>query len=414
MSFELFVALRYLKARRKGLFALVTTAIGISGVAVGVAALITTLSVMNGFQSDIQKKVIGAQSHLTLYDRQGLLSWDSQKPSLTRDKEMQRLKEILRQEKEVVAFSPFVLGQAILSYRGRSTGIVLKGLDPIQEFQVNELNQFLLEGTWELGPQGVVLGMELAKNIGVGPGAEVVMISPQEIATPLGLYPKMQKFKVVGLLRTGYYEFDNTFAYTGLDQASSFLDLRGSAAGLQVKLRNLNRAEQVAQKLQKQLGLGYSVKSFSQMNQTLFAALKMEKFVMFIILILIVLVASLNIASNLILLTTEKVRDVGILMALGATPKNISKIFWWEGFLIAGCGIGFGVALGLLLSWIIGKYPIVELPGDIYYLTRVPIAIQPMDILWICSGSLILCLMATFYPALKASRAHPVEAIRYG
>ncbi|MBI4052374.1 MAG: FtsX-like permease family protein [Elusimicrobia bacterium] len=400
MPFELFVALRYLKAKRKGLFAVITTSIGISGVAVGVTALLTTLSVMNGFQTDIQKKIIGAQSHLTIYGQMD-------------EKEARELKQILAGYKEVAASSPFLLGQAILSYRGRSIGVILKGLDPQQEPQVNELHKSVIQGRWELGKNDLILGKELAKNLNIGLGAQLLLISPQEIATPLGTYPKMQKFKVTGMLHTGYYEFDNTMAYTSLSSAHAFLG-HDSASGLQVKLQNLYQAPKVSREIQQKVGWKYTVRTFSQMNQTLFAALKLEKIVMFIILTLIVLVAALNIASNLILLSTEKVRDMGVLRALGATPRTISKIFWWEGSLIGICGIGLGLGLGLLLCWIIAKYPIVELPGDIYYLTRVPVSVQVDDILWICLGSFGLCLLATLYPVLRTSRIPPAESIRYG
>lgn len=402
--FEFFVARRYLKAQRKGLFTLVTTLIGISGVTIGVAALLTTLSVMNGFQADIRRKIVGAQAHVTV-----AAHMDAAR--------RKRAEEALDARKAVVARSPFVLGQAILTFKGRSSGIVAKGIDPGLEFKVNNLAQSLTEGDWKglAGkPAGVVLGVELAQNIGAWVGDEVVLISPQGLDSPLGLIPAMKKFKVVGVLKTGYYEYDASTAYCALDDAAAFFKTPGGLSGYQVRLKDLGLAESEAADLQRELGWDFAVRSFNDMNRTLFAALKLEKYVMFLILVLIILVASFNIASNLILLGTEKLRDIGILRAMGATPKMIRRIFLWEGLLIGGSGTVLGVSLGLFLSWVIWRYPIVELPGDIYYLSRVPVQVDPMDVAVVTLCGLALSILATVYPAYRASRVDPIEAIHYG
>ena len=431
MSFEFFVARRYLKANRKGLFAFVTSAIGVAGVTIGVAALIATLSVMNGFQTDIQKKIIGAQSHLTVVgemDARGLAA----------------VKAALDKQPEVTAWAPFAMGQAILTSKGRSTGVAFKGMDIDREFLVDDLKSALTSGDWEkLRASGVlrpasgvvrlkdaktqdaghqtpdaslpiVLGEELAHNLGVWTGDSVVMVSPQGVQTPLGMFPRMQRFDVVGTLHTGYYEFDATFAYMSLEAAGRFMAAKEPAGGVAVRLKDLNAAAAVARNLQKELGFNFNVRTFAQMNQTLFAALKLEKAVMFLILALIVLVATFNIASNLIVLTTEKARDVGILRALGLPEIGARRIFWWVGALIGGVGVALGTGLGILVSWIIGRYPIVELPADIYYLSRVPVDIQPRDVITIAATALILCMLATVYPAWRASKVDPVEAIHYG
>jgi len=415
VSLEFFIALRYLRAQRKGLFAMVTTSIGVLGVTVGVAALITTLSVMNGFQEDIQKKVIGAQAHLTIH---GIAS----------RRDLAEAAALAAADPEVAATAPFVLGQAILTYRGRSLGIVLKGLDPEQEFRVNDLAKTLREGSWEAlkaetpsgeksgrqPPPGIVLGEELARQIGAWTGEEVVLVSPQSVATPLGLLPKMQKFRVAGLLHTGYYEYDSTTGYSELSAAARFFGAEAGATGLGARLRDLGASEKAGRRLQLALGPGRTVRTYSQMNKTLFAALKLEKAVMFIILTLIILVASLNIASTLILRSVEKTRDIGLLKALGAGPSRIRRIFLAEGFLIGGAGVGMGLGLGLLLCWVIRRYPIVELPPDIYYLSEVPVSVQIPDVLAVAGLGLALSLLATLYPASRAARVDPVEAIHYG
>ncbi|MDE2143866.1 MAG: ABC transporter permease, partial [Elusimicrobia bacterium] len=372
MSLELFIALRYLKAKRKGLFGVVTTSIGVAGVTVGVAALITTMSVMNGFQTDIQRKIVGAQAHISIYG--------AESPS-----DLARMDAVAKADPDTAATAPFVLGQAILTSHNRSIGVLLKGLDPKREFAVNDLARKLVGGTWDglagdAKRPGIVLGSELADRMGAEVGGEVVLVSPNSVATPLGLLPKMQRFKVVGLLKTGYYEYDNGTAWTEISAASKFLGPEAGATGVGVRLTDLRRADAAARRLRGALGFSRAVRTYAQMNQTLFAALKLEKTVMFIILTLITLVASLNIASTQIMRTVEKTRDIGLLKAMGAHARMIERIFLVEGALIGGSGVAAGMGLGFFLSWAIATFPIVELPSDIYYLSRVPVDVRPWDV----------------------------------
>ncbi|MHB2026232.1 MAG: FtsX-like permease family protein [Elusimicrobiota bacterium] len=406
---EFFIAWRYLRAKRKGLFAAVTTAIGVAGVTVGVAALITTLSVMNGFQADIEKKIIGAQAHVTVYG-----AWS---PA-----DLARMMGVIRADKDVVAAAPFVLDQAIVTEGGRTSGIVVKGIEPKLEFRVNGLARRLREGDWNAIARraagartpGIVLGEELAHQIGAWVGQDVILVSPQGAATALGLIPKMEKFKVVGLVHTGYYEYDSSMGYVDLKTAAKFFGIKAGATGAGVRVKRLDLADAVAARLSSELGPDHPVRTYSQMNETLFAALKLEKTVMFLILALIVLVASLNIASTLILRGVEKTRDIGILMALGASPGQIRGIFLAEGALIGSVGLGLGLGLGLFLCWVIKTFPIVRLPADIYYLSRVPVSIEGYDVAAVMILGFILALLATIYPALRASRQNPVEAVHYG
>ncbi len=405
MKFERFVALRYL-TRRQGLFAFITTLIGVAGVSVGVAALITTLSVMNGFQTDIKDKIIGAQSHILIFGRMS-------------EKTYKKNIQLVEQLPLVEAAAPHIYGQGIITYAGQSVGLIVRGLDPEQEKKINTLADSVEEGSFtpdwpQDAPPPLVLGSELAANLGADIGDDVVLISPQSISTSAGMFPKMKKFRISGLLRTGYYEFDNTIAYTLLDHASDFLGLHQGTTGIAVKLHNINDADKAAEQIRDVIGHGYSVRTFAQLNSTLYAALKLEKTMMFIILFLIIGVASLNIAGNLILLGTEKLRDIGIMRAMGASPRMIRKIFMWEAMVIAGLGIVLGLLLACLLCWIIATFNIVELPGDIYYLTKVPVRMQLWDILAVVGGSCLICFVAGLYPAVKASRVHPTDAIRYG
>jgi lipoprotein-releasing system permease protein len=405
MSLEFFIALRYLKAKRKGLFAVVTTSIGIAGVTVGVAALITTLSVMNGFQADIQRKIVGAQAHVTIYG--------ADSPS-----DVGAIDAVAKADPDVAATAPFMLGQAILSNHDRSIGVILKGLEPAREFTVNDLAQKLVAGSWDGVKDGkepgIVLGVELADRMGADVNSHVILVSPQSVATPLGLLPKMQRFRVTGLLKTGYYEYDSGTAWTDLTAATKFLGAQGGAAGIGVRLNDLRRADSAAKRLRAALGFRRVVRTYAQMNQTLFAALKLEKTVMFIILTLITLVASLNIASTQILRSVEKTRDIGLLKAMGAHARMIERIFLVEGILIGGTGVGAGMALGFFLCWVIATFQIVQLPDDIYYLSRVPVDVRPWDVAAVTIMGLTLTMLATIYPARRAAKSDPVEAIHYG
>lgn len=405
MKFERFIATRYL-LRRQGIFAFITTLIGVAGVSVGVAALITTLSVMNGFQTDIKDKIIGAQSHILVFGRMSAQTYPGK---------IDQIKQLSLVE----AAAPHIYGQGIITYEGQSLGLVVRGLDPEQEKHINTLADSLVEGSFtpnwsQEAPPPLVLGSQMADSLGIEIGDDVVLVSPQSISTAAGMLPKMKKFRISGLLSTGYFEFDNSMAYMLLPDASDFLGLKQGVTGIAVKLKNINTADAAAQEIQELVGYGYSVRTFAQMNSTLYAALKLEKTMMFIILFLIIAVASLNIASNLILLGAEKLRDIGILRALGANPQNIRKIFLWEALVIATLGIVLGLLLACLLCWIIATFNIVELPGDIYYLTKVPVRMEWLDILAVVGGSYLICFVAGLYPAMKASRVNPTDAIRYG
>jgi lipoprotein-releasing system permease protein len=408
MSTEFFIARRYLLAKRKGLFAMITTFIGVAGVALGVAALIVTLAIMDGFQSDIKRKIIDAQAHVTVYGRLQPRDVDAVRAALERDP-------------RVAAASPFVMGQGILTFDNRSTGVVVKGLYPATEFSVNNLKGALVRGSWDAlqtpragEPPAVVLGEELAKNLGVWTGDDVVLVSPQGTSTGLGLLPKMKKFRVTGLVRTGYYEFDNTMAYCRGDAAGDFFGLKDGANGVGVRMKDIADAPAAAGALRRTLGFPYTVKTYADMNQTLFAALKLEKFVMSLVLALIILVATFNIASNLLMMSVEKLRDIGILRAMGAGPAFIRRVFFWEGNLIAVTGITLGVLLGVGISVFIAVYPVVQLPSDIYYVTKVPVNLRLRDILATVGVSYLLCMLSAVYPALRASKVSPVDAIRYG
>lgn len=407
--FERYVALRYLNSKRKGLFSIITTVIGIAGVAVGVAALITTLAVMTGFQEEIKGKIMGAQSHIVTL---GFMDEPTYKESMDR---------ILTLPK-VTGVAPHIYGQAIATHRGASNGMILRGIDYELEKTVSSLLNSFTEGSEtpplkegeEEAPAGIILGEALAQTMQVFVGSDIVLISPSSISTSAGVFPKMKKFRVAGIIKTGYFEFDNTIGYTSLEHARDFLNMKKGVSSLAVKMKKFDDAEKGAAMVAEALDYKYEVKTVAQLNSTFYAALKLEKTVMFIILFLIIIVASLNIASNLILLGTEKLRDIGIMRAMGATPGQIKKIFIYEGVFIATAGIALGLILAFILCWAIATFNIVDLPPDIYYLTKVPVNINVLDVLAVIAGSYAVCFCAALYPALRAGKVNPTEAIRYG
>ncbi len=409
MNCEFFISLRYLVAKRKHIFVSLITVISIGGVALGVAALIVTLSVMNGFQNDLRNKILGMSAHISVLDQKG------EGISLSN---LQQVKEKIKQEEEVVAVAPFVYGQIILKAGKEVSGSVIKGIDPSQETKVSDIAQKIEKGSLNSllsddSLPGIVLGEELARNSGVFVDEEVVLISPYSVITPLGMMPRMKKFKVGGIFSVGMYEYDANMAFVSLSVAQNLFNLNDKITGLEIKIKDLFKANQVAANLQELLGYPYWVRSWVSSNKNLFTALKLEKIGMFIILTLIVLVASFNIISTLILMTMEKVRDIGILKAMGAKDRAIMKIFLWEGFIIGFSGTVLGCFLGFVISKILEKYEFIKLPADIYYIATFPVEIQVMDFILVGLAAVLISFLSTIYPAYKASRLDPCEAIRY-
>ncbi|MDT8286223.1 MAG: ABC transporter permease [Elusimicrobiales bacterium] len=406
MAPETFIALRYLSAKRKGLFSVVTTLIGVAGVSLGVAALIVTLSIMDGFQTDIRRKIVDAQAHIVVYGQM-------------RPGDGERAAARIAAAPGVEAVSAFALGQGIITFDNRSTGAVVRGVDPAAEARVNSLKDSLVRGSWDAlaradGVPGIILGEELAKNLGAWTGDEVILVSPRSADSGLGLLPRMKKFRVAGLSRTGYYEYDNTMAYCGLKEASEFFGMGSEPNGFGVRLEDIDLAPAAADALRESLGFPFTVKTYADMNRTLFAALKLEKFVMSLVLALIILVATFTIASNLLMMTVEKMRDIGILRAMGAGPGLIRRVFLLEGAMIGSAGTLVGVLLGVGISLFIGYYPVIELPSDIYYVTKVPVKLDALDIALTALASFALCSLSALYPASRAAKLNPVDAIRYG
>jgi lipoprotein-releasing system permease protein len=413
MSFEIFVSLRYLLAKRRQTFISLITLISIVGVAVGVMALIVVLAVMNGFQEDLRNRILGITSHVVVGSFGGTVA------------NYRELMAAAEKQPGVEAAAPFIYTQVMLSSGRGVSGAVLRGVDPPSSSKVTNIQESLIHGnigdlkppvtdSGEAGsPPGIILGVELANALGVKAGEFVTAISPTGRLTPMGQSPRSKLFQVVGILRSGMYEYDNTLAYIHLGAAQQFLAMGDVATGVEVKVSDIYRADKTAAELRGLLGAGYWVRDWMQMNRSLFSALKLEKVVMFIILTLIVLVAAFNIVGSLIMLVMEKTRDIAILKAMGATTASIRKIFVFEGALIGVSGTALGTIGGFILCAILKRYKFIELPPDVYYLSTLPVNMELTDVATIAVSAIAISLLATLYPSRQAARLDPADALRY-
>lgn len=402
MSFEFFLAKRFLAGQRFGVFRLVTTLIAIGGTALGVAALLITLAVMDGFRTDIQEKILGTQPHLLIVNPfAGFMPYDEQ------------LQARIDGTPGIEASAPYVGGQALIQTGSTVTGILLRGIEPDAERRVTRLDHILTIGRWQdLAPKGVVLGQELARALNARMGDNVTLITPQN--DPQLLTPRMRVFKVAGIFRSGMYEYDSNLAYVSLAAAQDLYQVRNQITGYGARVHNLDDTAPVDKALQDRIGGHYWVRSWQDLNRPLFSAMKLERTVMFIILTLIILVSSFTIISNLLLLTMEKAREIGILQALGASPKQIGRIFLLNGLMLGGSGVGLGLILGVGLSLILKHFQFIQLPADVYYIDRLPVRLSAGTIGSVALCAFVLVLLSILYPANKARQLDPVQAIRHG
>ncbi|KRT73004.1 MAG: LolC/E family lipoprotein releasing system [Deltaproteobacteria bacterium CSP1-8] len=405
---EYFIGLKYLLAKRKQTFISIITAISVSGVAVGVMALIVVLAVMSGFEKELKDRILGATAHVHVTSLEGSV----QDPfALAR-----RVGEM----DGVAATSPYIFSQVMISSGTASTGGVLRGVDVATIGKVTRLPRDIRKGRIEdLGNQsakglpGVILGKELAANLGVSTGDLVEVLVPGGNVTPMGAFPGVARFRVVGLSESGMYEYDSSFAYVSLEEAGRLMGMEGRATGVEAKVDDIYQAGRIAARIKEELGYPYWAKDWMQSNRNLFSALKLEKVVMFIILVLIVMVAAFNIISTLIMVVMDKTKDIAVLMTLGATRKTIRRIFALEGLLIGVAGTFAGTISGGLLCYLLRRYEFIHLPSDVYYISTLPVALSPGILILVGVSSILICFLATLYPARQASLVEPAEAIRY-
>ncbi|MBE9528327.1 MAG: lipoprotein-releasing ABC transporter permease subunit [Proteobacteria bacterium] len=432
MSYQLFIGLRYLKAKRKQSFISVITFISIIGIMVGVTALIVVLSVMNGFEETLKEKILGLNAHVVVVGfGSGLGDYDT-------------LAETVRTVDGVKGASPFTYSQAMLSGSGGSTGAVVRGVDPSTIADVTTLPERITEGTLSgievpfgsaanktdskrenAGAKkelpGIVIGTELSKSTGAMVGDRLNVISPMGTMTPAGPVPRMTAFTVSGIFEFGMYEYDSSVAFISIENAQKFFRLGDTVTGIEVKIEDIYKAETVADDILVALKGNYWTRTWMEMNRNLFSALKLEKVAMFIILTLIILVAALNIISTLIMVVMEKNRDIAILKSLGATSGGIMRIFMIEGLVIGftgtllGAVAGVGIAMNLegIVAIVERTFNFKVLPPSVYYIDKLPSEVEPLTVAIIVALSVTISFLATLYPSYQASKLNPVEGLRY-
>jgi lipoprotein-releasing system permease protein len=414
MRYEWFVGLRYLKAKRKQTFITFTS---VAGVTLGVMALIVVLAVMSGFEKTLKEKILGTQAHLVLL-KAGQEGMDHY------EEVAKRVEEV----KGVVSAAPFIFNQVMLSSESNVSGVVLKGIDPDRVGKVTELAHNLKAGSLqnlkkdgEGGLPGIILGVELAKHLSVSLNDPIQVISPLGTMTPMGMMPKMRRYRVVGIFNSGMYEYDNTMAYVSLESAQKFFGMGFSVTGIEIKTDDIYKVKMIGKEIRRKMGFPFWTKDWMEMNRNLFSALRLEKIAMFIILVLIVLVAGFNIVSMLIMVVMEKSKDIAILKSMGAPSNGILKIFIVEGLVIGVVGTVLGTVLGLGAAFNLEKiteftenlFGFKILASDVYYIDKLPSQVNPVDVGLIIITAILISLLATLYPSWRASRLDPAEALRY-
>jgi lipoprotein-releasing system permease protein len=407
MSYEMFIATRYLRAKRKQAFISVITLISVVGVMVGVMALIVVLSVMNGFREDLMSKILGVNSHLLI------LSFDG---PFTDHERVSRTAETVE---GVVSTTPFIYSQVMLNSQTHVSGAVLRGLDTATAGRVIGIEGMVKRGPLSSldapqdGLPAIIPGTELARQLGIQPGDALTVVSPQGKLTPLGRVPNSRRYKVTAVFDSGMYEYDASLAFVSLREAQDLLDMENRVTGIEVKVVDVYKADRVGESVARKLGYPFWSKDWKLMNRSLVSALKLEKLTMFVILTMIVLVGALNIISTLVMVVMEKNKDVAILRAMGASARSIMSVFMVQGILVGLVGTLAGLGAGLGICHLLGKYKFIKLPADIYYISTLPVRVEVPDVLFVTVAAVVISFLATLYPSWHASRLDPVEALRY-
>jgi lipoprotein-releasing system permease protein len=405
MIFELFLGLRYMKAKRKQAFISVITIISVLGVMVGVMSLVVVLSVMNGFSADLMSKILGVNSHILVLSYGG--------PFGNYVAQTRKVDEVK------VAATPFIYAQVMVKRGGNVSGAILRGLDPDSAGAVIGINHMIkmgslssLKGSQD-GPPSIIVGRELSKQLGVYPGDLLTVVSPEGKLTPMGRVPNTLDYRVSAIFESGMYEYDASMVYVSLAEAQDLLGMGDQVTGLEVRVSDPYHSEQTGKMIQEHLGYPFWTKDWKMMNRSLFSALKLEKITMFIILTMIVLVGALNIISTLVMVVMEKTREVAILRAMGGSAKSVMSVFMIQGILVGVIGTLSGLASGLGICYLLAKYRFIKLPADVYYISTLPVKVELGDVFFVGAAAILISFVATLYPSWYASRLNPVEALRY-
>ena len=415
MRFEFYVAARYLKAKRRQAVVGVVTGISIAGVAGGVAALVIALAITNGMRRDLQDRLLGSTAHVQLMrvKDDGIRNW---RPLLER----------LRRLPHVTAASPGLYEQVLVARGARDGGALIQGIVPVYEKTVSDLLSTTTPGAIdELEPQAgtppegstelppIVLGKDLAETVGASVGDSLMVISPQGEMTPVGVFPKVLRFRLAGIFRSGFYQYDAQMGFLRLADAQRLFNEPDLLSVISFKVDDMNRAPEIAKEIEQAAGPGFMTTNWMEQNRELFRALRLEQYVTFIVIALIVIVAALNILIALTMMVMEKTRDIAVLMSFGVDPGQVRRIFLMQGLLISVVGTAIGLVLGYLASWAGGHYHFIHLSAEVYSIDTLPFAPRILDGVIVAAVSIGISLLATLYPSSAAAQIRPAEALRY-
>jgi lipoprotein-releasing system permease protein len=406
MSFELFVALRYLFAPRKQAFISLISLISMAGVGIGVAALVIALALMTGLQGEMRDKILSSQAHIYVWKTGGIVNYAP---------EVQKLSTV----PGVVGAAPVIFGKALIVAGSTQAFISVKAIDPSLEPSVTGVGEAMRRGSLralanepEDQPPAILLGQDLANQLHVALGDSVMLLAPQGTLSPMGMMPRQRRLRVAGIYSLGLYEFDSSYGFVSLAFGRRLMG-KDDVDLIQLRVANIYDAPRIATDITARFGASYVAQDWSDLNQSLFSALWLEKMAISITIGLIVMVAALNIVASLILLVMEKSRDIAILKTMGTTPRRIMTIFMMQGLIIGVIGTVCGGALGLGLCYVLDTYRLIRIPSDVYQVSYVPFVVQPLDFAVVIASALVICFVATIYPSRQAARLDPVQALRF-
>ena len=406
MSFESFVTRRYLRIKHQGKLVPLITILSTFGVALGVMVLLVVVGVMTGFQFELRNRIQGIEAHMHVMRYNEWMA------------DYRQQMEKIEQVPGVSSASPFVFAQGMLQSSGSVLGVEIRGIDPRTSALGRKVtglrNPDLAVDSPERGTYNIVLGKVIADKLGIQAGDDIMLMVGGMKEISLRRLPQMHRLKVVGTFDMGMYEYDAKMGFMNIHQLQRLIDVPDLATGIEIYLKDPDKVDQVTEAMSEHLGISYWIMNWKTRHRGLFAMLLVQKIMMYVILTLIILVAAFNVASALIMMVKEKTKEIAILKAMGAPHRSISKIFLFKGLAIGVAGVGAGLLVGLGLCAILERYQFIDLPGDVYFLTTLPVKISPLDMSIITIGTLLICTCASLYPAWQASRMNPVDAFRYG
>jgi len=407
MKISNFLAYRYLKSKKETKVLSFISLISIIGIVLGVATLIVVINVMIGFEDNLKQKILGANSHIIVnkIDGSAINNW-------------KKTADEISKTDNVVGVSPFIISQVLLTSKERVSGVVLRGVIGEKEIESSNIGKYMKRGSFDLKGDNatakppIVLGKALTNSLSASIGEEIVVVSPFGKKGPFGFTPKMKKFEVAGVFDTGMYEYNNSLAYVNLQDIQDFMKMGDNISGFSVKVKNFDNAGEIAEKIENKLGFPFWARDWLSMNQNLFSALKLEKAAMFVILTLIIVVASFNVISLITMTVKDKKRDIAIIRAMGAPEKLVKNIFIKQGLYIGIVGTVFGNIIAYVICFVLKRYKLIELPADVYYMDSIPIKIVPEVFLLVTVCAIVITFISSIIPARQAAKMDPIEALR--